>query len=224
MPEAKPAGRGRKLAKAVAVQAPEAKPSPVQIGPSKDAPEAADPNRAGRRRHSAPRRPACSADGNPSTSFRARADRGAPSPAPGGPRQAFSTSHVSGQTVSSRLPAWTALRTKDGTLARAPLGQAPHRIRSGAMPSASSSPPSTAAPTRRRRPAPGRLTARRGALTRAQWRRRERSEATEQTRGSAGCEHPAGPHHLAPTGPAGRRSKIEDHKDVPVRGGRRGAG
>ncbi len=130
MPEAKPAGRGRKLAKAVAVQAPEAKPSPVQIGPSKDAPEAADPNRAGRRRHSAPRRPACSADGNPSTSFRARADRGAPSPAPGGPRQAFSTSHVSGQTVSSRLPAWTALRTKDGTLARAPLGQAPHRIRS----------------------------------------------------------------------------------------------
>jgi len=76
------------------------------------------------------------------------------------------------------------------------------------MLSASSSPPSTAAPTRRRRPAPGRLTARRGALTRAQWRRRERSEATEQSRGSARCEHSAEPHHLAPTDPAARRSKI----------------
>ena len=31
MPEAKPAGRGRKLAKAVAVQAPEAKPSPSRL-------------------------------------------------------------------------------------------------------------------------------------------------------------------------------------------------
>jgi len=43
MPEAKPAGRGRKLVKAVAVQAPEAKPSPVQIGPSQDAPESGRP-------------------------------------------------------------------------------------------------------------------------------------------------------------------------------------
>ncbi len=210
MPEAKPAGRGRKLAKAVAVQAPEAKPTPVQIGPSKDAPEAAGQNRAGRRRHSAPRRPACSADGNPSISFRARADRGAPSPAPGGPRQAF----------------LDLARLRANGLIEAPVLDSPPRQgrHARACPSRPISPPhpigrhaiSRVEPAFNGRTNPAALTGT-GASHREAGRadprsmektRARRSEAAEQTRGSAGCEHPAEPHHLAPTGPAGRRSKI----------------
>jgi len=207
MPEAKPAGRGRKLAKAVAVQAPEAKPSPSRL--------------AHQRTHR--KRPTRTGQDEGATAL-----HGAP------PAVQTVTPALASAREPTRCTITGAGRTTTGLFDLARLranglieapgldspthqgrhasacpsrpGSPPHPI--GAMPSASSSPPSTATPTRRRRPAPGRLTARRGALTRAQWRRRERSEATEQTRGSAGCEHPAEPHHLAPTGPAGRRSKI----------------
>jgi len=110
------------------------------------------------------------------------------------------------RAARSRFPAWTGRRTKDGTRERALLGQALHRID----------------PTHPRRPRRGhlhrpyqhdraidpeatRLEA--GRADPCRWRSRERSEATEQTGGLAGCSHPARPHHLVPIGPAGRGSK-----------------
>ena len=87
---------------------------------------------------------------------------GPPPPAPGRPRQALSTPPASGQTVRSRLPAWTGRRAKDGTRERAPLAQAFHRIirricdgRVEAV--------CIGCTTRWRRPTPRRLAARRGA-------------------------------------------------------------
>jgi len=81
MPEAKPAGWGRKLATVVAVQAPEAKPLTVQIGPSQDAPKAAGQNRAERRRREHPKGP------HPTT----RTAAPGTSPAAGPPRFATTT-------------------------------------------------------------------------------------------------------------------------------------
>ena len=180
MPEAKPPGRGRKLAAAVAVQAPEAKPYPVQIGPSKDETEVAGPNRAGRRYTAPPRRPPPQRGRRPPAPTPPRAHPGPPHrrrtdhDRPPRPRPPPATRPIEAPGLDRPM--------REGQHARACPSRPrapPHRT--GASAAAVLSPPAPAALTRRRQPKPGRLVAGRGAPTPARWRRHERREATERT-------------------------------------------
>ena len=210
MPKAKPPGRGRKSATAVAVQAPEAKPPPVQIGPSKDALGTAGPNRAGRRCTAPPRAPPRNEDGSPR-----HPPRREPTPVRHRRRR---TDHDRpprlrpplGKRFHRGRPARTARRAKDGTRERAPLGQAAHRIG-----------PALCHQPRRGRP-PGRInvTGHRhcGAPPRGGARRpsldgegTKRREAIIGKGASSGCP---------PFGPPGSAGRDQRLWDVSARGGR----
>ena len=192
-------GRGRKPATAVAVQAPEA----GARGASRSRP----PSRlAHQEDETGNGRPEPAQDGDaasalmaphPATRTAAPGTSSAASP----PRSATTGAGrtTTGPLDPARLRANGPIEasgldrpTRQGRHARAcPLGQAPHRIirricdsrveaacigRTDMM-----APTDTEAPRREA-----------GRLTRARCRRRERSEAAEQTRGPAGCLHPAG--------------------------------
>jgi len=203
---------------AVAVQAHEAKPYPVQIGPSQDETKTAGQNRAERRRRENLTTP---------TPQRGRQPRHQPRRGPtlshflpGRTNQDKGCHRPAGQAIRSGFPAWTGRRTKDGTRERALLGQTLHRID----------------PTHTRRPRRGHLHRRyqhdraidpeatrlgRGAPTRADGevasaaRRPNRREALPDARIRQASSRRPDRHG---------RSQSEDHKDVPERGGRRGAG
>ena len=136
---AQPAGRGRKSATVVAVQAHEAKPHPVQIGLSKDEtedgwPEPAQDGDARRPRDAHPATRTASPGASPAASPSWSATTGA-----GRTKRGPLDGPSSGQSVRSRLSAWTGRRAKDGTRERAPAGQA-LTVSSGTAASASSKP------------------------------------------------------------------------------------
>ena len=181
---------------------------PVQIGPSKDAPGTASPNRAGRRRRE---RPHCTPprieDGSPRHQprreptpvrhHRRRTDHDRPSR----PRLTRGNRFHRGRT------AWTARRTKDRTRERAPsrLSATPYliirRIRDGRVEAAEpTAPPWQRRPTSRRPTAGGARRPR--SMEKARTPQGGRTEVSpcrmrSSGRGSSPC----------PIGPVGRKSK-----------------
>ena len=154
---------------------------PVQIGPSKDAPGTAGPNRAGRRRRERSTMPTPQRGRQPPAPAPPRARPGPPPPAPDGPRQILSTPPAFGQTVPSRSPGLDS-PTHEGRHARAcpfsaklPTASTRH-IRDGRVEPACNGRINMAAPTDTKRPR--REAGRSDPRSR---RRRERSEATERT-------------------------------------------